>query len=119
MMHGFWDFVAPVLTSVATFATVYASIIRPRAKEKARREAAEAKLQLEREQDLDGIPARDGLTAGVPRLVVRVAAIEAAMERVTRGQALLEQRMNEANGTGKRTENMVRELMQAMAKSTE
>jgi hypothetical protein len=107
-----------VITVAGTYGTVWSTVIHPRAKEKKKSDAEEAQRQLERDRDLDGIPAIEGMTEGTPRLVVRVARVEGQMVKVVAGQGLLEQRMNEANGTGKKTNDMVKELYDDFKKRT-
>ena len=105
------DVLIVVLTALSTFAAIWGTIIYPRAKEKRRLESEELKKQAERDEDIDGIVSASGEVV-TPRLVNRVHAIETAMYRVTAGQSLLEKRMDEANGTTKRIEDMVRTLVE-------
>jgi len=104
-----------VSTALGTFATVWGTIIYPRAKEKKKLETETAKKQEERDEDIDGITSASG-TIVTPRLVVRVAKVETALAKVSDGQALLEKRMDEANGTGKRTEEMARQTLDMVRK---
>jgi hypothetical protein len=102
-----------ILTAVGSYVTIWTTIIHPRTKERKRKEADDAERQAERDQELDGIPAVDGMTEGTPRLVVRVKRVEDGLAKVAVGQGLLEQRMDEANGTGRDTKAMVTELYEA------
>ena len=94
----------------ATLIAVWGTILYPRGKERRRLKADQVKRQNERDQVIDGIPAVHGMTDGVAPMAVRLERVEQSMTNVVDGQALLEKRMDEANGTGKRTENMVKEL---------
>ena len=72
--------------------------------------AEEKRRDTEIEAFLDGIPAIPGVTEGATPAPMRVMRLEKGLEAVAQGQSLLEKRMDEANGTGKRTEQMVREI---------
>jgi hypothetical protein len=108
------DFIIVALTALSTFAAVWGTIIYPRSKEKKATEAKNAKEQAERDEDVDGIVSASGEVV-VPRLTLRVKAVETEMKKVTAGQSLLEQRMDEANGTGKATRAAVEEIRNFMA----
>lgn len=97
------------LTALSTFAAVWGTIIYPRSKERRKLEAEEVKRQAERDEDVDGIVSASGEVV-TPRMAVRVKAVENEMKNVTKGQALLEQRMDEANGTGVATRTAVEEI---------
>ena len=98
-----------ICTALGTFATLWGTIIYPRAKEKKKLEAEAGKRQAERDEDVDGIVSVSGEVV-TPRLAVRVKAVENEMRKVTAGQSLLEQRMDEANGTGRATKQTVEEI---------
>lgn len=122
-MNG--DLITAALTAGGTYGTVWSTVIHPRAKEKKKADADEAQRQLERDRDLDGIPAIEGMTEGTPRLVIRVARVEGGLRevkgeltKVSDGQGVLEKRMDEANGTGKRTNAMVMEMYDDFKKRT-
>ena len=100
------DYLVPFGTAGGGAASVYGLVVRPQTQRRKKREAEEEKKKLEREEDLDGIVSASGEVV-TPRLVTRVRAIESEMKKVSDGQSLLEQRMDEANGTGKRTEQKV------------
>lgn len=68
---------------------------------------------------LDGIPPVPGVTAGASSAALRMAKVETGLGDVARGQALLERRMDEANGTGKRTEKMVRDIIEHLGMVTQ
>ncbi len=93
-----------------TVLTMYVSVVRPRALEHKAREKDEAGKKKAQDAILDGIPAVPGMTEAVPPLAVRMQAVELTMSDVVKGQSLLEKRMNEANGTGRRTEATVIEI---------
>lgn len=103
------DVLIVALTALSTFAAVWGTIIYPRAKEKKKLEAEEEKKQAERDQDIDGLNTVSGEVV-IPRLAVRVKAVETEMRKVTAGQSLLEKRMDEANGTGRATRETVEEI---------
>ena len=102
-------FLVALCTALGTFATVWGTIIYPRARERKKLETEEVKRQAERDEDVDGIVSASGEVV-TPRMVVRVKAVENEMKKVTSGQALLEQRMDEANGTGRATRTAVEEI---------
>lgn len=105
------ELITAATSVVVTLLAVWSTIIYPRSKEKKKAEAEAEKKEAERDQELDGIPAVPGITEGVPRLVLRVLALERSNNEVVAGQKLLERRMDEANGTGKRTEKMVEQIL--------
>ena len=70
----------------------------------------EKRRDSEAEAFLGGIPAIPGVTNGALSAALRMVKVEQGLSGVVQGQSLLEKRMDEANGTGKRTEQMVREI---------
>ena len=106
------DVIIVALTALSTFAAVWGTIIYPRSKAKQKLEADHKKEQAERDEDIDGVTSASGAVI-IPRLAARVGAVEGAMKEVAKGQALLEQRMNEANGTGRTTLALVKMLLSA------
>ena len=73
-------------------------------------QAQESQRQAEVAAYLDGVPAVPGVTDGALAAALRTSRLEKELSGVVNGQALLEKRMDEANGTGKRTETMVRAI---------
>lgn len=73
--------------------------------------AAEAQRQAEVNAFLEGVAPVPGVTDGVLSAALRVKKVEDGLNKVADGQALLERRMDEANGTGRRTEKMVSQIM--------
>ena len=67
---------------------------------------------------LDGVPPVPGVTDGALSAALRMAKVENGLGDVAKGQALLEKRMDEANGTGKRTEKMVRDIIEHLGMAT-
>ena len=67
---------------------------------------------------LDGIPPVPGVTDGAQSAAMRMAKVEHGLSDVAQGQALLEKRMDEANGTGRRTETMVRAIQEHLGLTT-
>ena len=67
---------------------------------------------------LDGVPPVPGVTDGALSAALRMAKVENGLSSVAKGQALLEKRMDEANGTGKRTEKMVRDIIEHLGMAT-
>lgn len=82
-----------------------------RLREESAREDAEARRRADHLAFLDGVPEIDGVTDGAQSAPKRLKAVETAVRGVVKGQALLEKRMDEANGTAKRTEGKVDELL--------
>ena len=107
--------VTVISTAALTFLGAWTAIIYPRAKEKKKSEDEAAKKQEERDEDIDGITSASGAVI-TPRLVVRVARVETELVKVSDGQSLLEKRMDEANGTGKRTEDKVGQTLEMVRK---
>ena len=81
------------------------------------------KTENQRQNDiaafLDGIPPVPGVTDGAQSAAMRMAKVEYGLSEVAQGQSLLEKRMDEANGTGKRTEQMVREIRTHLGLATQ
>lgn len=67
---------------------------------------------------LDGVPAVPGVTDGALSAALRMAKVERGLSDVAVGQSLLEKRMDEANGTGKRTEKMVGQIFEHLGLQT-
>jgi hypothetical protein len=111
--------IVAVASVSATLIAVWGTILYPRRKERKKVKAEAAHRQEVRDQVLDGIPAVPGMTEGVLPLAERLHAVEDGMMRVASGQALLERRMDEANGTGKRTEQIVREIQARLSPAVE
>ena len=105
-----WDVLTPVGTTLSAIAGMYAVFVRPIRRERKIAWVAELERQRIRDEALDGLPEQPGMTGAVPPLVIRVAALEPAMNAVAAGQKLLERRMDEANGTTKRIETVVNDL---------
>ena len=105
-----WDVLTPVGTALSAIVGMYAVFIRPIRRDRKIAVVAEAERQRIRDEALDGLPEQPGMTGAVPPLVIRVAALEPAMNAVAAGQKLLERRMDEANGTTKRIETVVNDL---------
>ncbi len=104
------NFIVAGCSVIATLIAVWGTIFYPRRKERKKVKAEQKRLQAARDQVIDGIPAVQGMTDGVQPMAVRLEKVEQGQAEVAAGQALIEQRMNEANGVGKRTEAMVKEL---------
>lgn len=104
------EFIVGLCTCAGTVITLWGTVIYPRSKEKKKLEAQQEKEEAERNEDIDGIVSAAGEVV-IPRLTVRVRAIEGEMKKVTAGQGLLEQRMDEANGTGRATRQAVEEAL--------
>ena len=72
------------------------------------------RIETERQDNiaafLDGLPSVPGVTTGALSAAMRMSKVEQGLSDVAQGQSLLEKRMDEANGTGQRTEQMVREI---------
>jgi len=94
----------------ATLVGVWGTVIYPRSRERRKEKAVEEKKLSEQNAFLDGVPAVAGVTEGAKTAAVRLALVETGLRGVASGQALIEQRMDEANGTGKRTEQKVDKL---------
>lgn len=86
-------------TATTTWVTLWATMIRPRARQRREQEETERKRQEERNLILDGIPAT-AVSAGVPDLAVRMKAVESSVLQLAR-------RVNETNGTGRRSESKI------------
>ena len=106
-MDWLWFPIEAVATVGATLTGVYVYLIRPDRQKKKERESMDEEAQRKRNQVIDGIEPVDGMTEGVPPMAVRLQCVETEMKNVVAGQSLLEKRMDEANGTGKRTEAML------------
>lgn len=85
-------YAVPTLSLGLGYLTAYYKLIRPARKAKQAKQAKDKQREQARDDLIDGVPARPGLSAAVPALGMRFENVEA-------GQAKLEQRMNESNGT--------------------
>lgn len=103
------ELITAVCSVAGTILVLWSTVIYPRTRERKKRDAEEAKKEAERIQDIDGLETASGVVV-IPRLAVRVGAVESEMKKVTAGQSLLEQRMDEANGTGRATRVAVEEI---------
>ena len=81
--------------------------------------AEEQRRDSESEAFMSGIPAIPGVTEGATAAPLRVQRLEKGLEAVAHGQSLLEKRMDEANGTGRRTEQMVGEIRTHLGLTTQ
>jgi hypothetical protein len=102
------ELITAICSVAGTFLVLWGTVIYPRSKERKKLREEEEKQEAERIQDIDGIESASGQVV-IPRLAVRVGAVEGEMKKVTAGQALLERRMDEANGTGRATRTAVEE----------
>ena len=106
-------YLVPFGTAAGGAAAVYGTMVRPRAQAHKRHEAEKEKSAREAKEDIEGITSASGEVL-LPRLSTRVKSVENKMAEVTKGQALLAQRMDEANGVGARTEKKVDDLKIAL-----
>jgi hypothetical protein len=113
---GLWIAVGVVSSAIGTAGGIYGAIIHPERKERAKADAE--RLERRRAVDfwIDGGKQIDGsVVVGAPEklhdveLATRAMASEVA--GVSRGQAVLEKRMDEANGTSRRTEGIAAEAL--------
>jgi len=110
-----WIAIGVIVSAILTWATIYGTIISPRRKE--REELERERLERRRAVDnwIDGGKQLDGtVITGAPE---KLHDVELATRENTRvllgvsaGQSLLEKRMDEANGTARRTEKSVTEI---------
>jgi hypothetical protein len=104
----------------ATWVTIYFRVIRPRAIEHKKHEAERDQKRRDTDAFLFGVRPIEGVqeeTLSAPRRLraveLSVAAVVSSNQKVVAGQTALEQRMDEANGTTKRIESKVDELIAA------
>lgn len=93
-------------TALTTYVGVWATLIRPRNRERKRLAQVEAERQRRRDEFIDGIPAIPGMTDGVLSAAER---LKNAADAIT----VLAKRVDETNGTGRRTEGKVDLLLAA------
>ena len=108
----FWVALSAIAGAVLAIVTIYTTVIKPTRVDHAKREAE--RLERRRAVDgwIDGGRQIDGtITVGAPEKLhdVEIATqdLTEQVKGVVKGQGLLEKRMDEANGTGRRTEAAV------------
>lgn len=114
------DYLVPFGTAAGGAASVYGLVVRPRQKEHEkheaqRREQEKEQAELRRRSDafMYGMTPIEGVTEGALSAPVRLKAVEEQTRQVVKGQALLEKRMNEANGTSRDIKKMLQEIVEA------
>lgn len=121
MTTVFWVGFTAVATAIGVAGTLYFAQIRPAIQQHKKHEAERDQKRRETDLFLYGVKAIDGVqeeTLSAPRrlraLELSVAAVVSSNKKVTEAMTVVEQRMDEANGTGRRTEEKVDAILSTL-----
>ena len=114
MTTVFWVGFTAIVTAIGVGGTLYFAQIRPAIQQHKKHEAERDNKRRETDAFLYGVKPIDGVqeeTLSAPRrlraLELSVGAVVQSSKKVSEAMGVVEQRMDEANGTGKRTEGKV------------